>query len=115
MYILPATLILFLLFIFLVPTPYTAIEVRTSEEPYTYNSPTTVQEPYTDSQRVCVKYSFWTGDCTDYETRYVTKYKDKTVWESETGYKTKRNEVQVTKYASLWKRWTKQVSYYYYA
>jgi len=74
---------------FAIPFPYTATEQRIS------------QEPYTDSYTECVKHSFWTGKCTEYDTRYVTRYREKKV------------EVKVTRHATLCQMASGQVDWYY--
>ena len=80
---------LVVLFITVFPIPYTAIEVRVS------------QRPYADYTYECAKYSFWTGRCTDWDKNYFTRYREV------------RNEIPVTKYATLWQRMNDKVDYYY--
>lgn len=74
---------------FVVPFPYTATEHRITREPYTY------------SYRECVKHSWWDGSCTEYDTRYVTDYREKSY------------DIKVTKYATLFQMANNQVQWYY--
>ena len=88
-YILLIIGIIAFIIIFLIPFPYQVTEEYT------------VQEPYQDSYTECVDRSWWSGNCVDYDTKYVTRYRQ-----------VSKTRV-VTKSTTLYKMWSGQVSYYY--
>ncbi len=104
--------------IFLIPIPYTAIEVYTSQEPYTVQEPYTTKEPY--QEEICEQKipTSWVeiaecllSDCT--ECHLETRYRDVKKYQTVTKYRAVRKERKVTKYATLFMRWIKRVDYYY--
>ena len=125
-----------LLIIFVVPIPYTATEVRITQQPYTVQESYTVDVPYTDRQSyyetVCdtdidVSASGLIGEVIDIfsgetpfeecyeEIRYrdVQKTRKETRYRDVTKYREVRNEYPISKYATLYQRWIGNVQYWY--
>lgn len=118
-------LILASITIFLIPFPYTAKEVQITQQPYTEQESYVDQEPYYET--VCETEipesvvggiiqgisDLITGSEPFEECYQELRYKSVTKYRTVTKYREVKTEHFVTKYATLYQKWTGQVQYYY--